>query len=73
MSKELRKKQKGMKENAGDNVKQRTMFVDLKRLLALKVQCRARQNRAPIGAEDGVFDLGQDIGGANVMTIEQGA
>ena len=28
---------------------------------------------ATAGQEDGVFDLGQDIGGANVMTIEQGS
>ena len=61
-----------MKENAGDNVKQRQMFVDLKRLLALKVQCKRNQSRAPIGENDGVFDLGQDMGGANIMTIEQG-
>ena len=49
------------------------MFVDLKRLLGLKVQCKKNQARAPIGEGEGVYDLGQDVGGANIMKIEQGA
>lgn len=73
LSKELRKKQKSLKEVEGTNTQQRQMFVDLKRLLTVKLQVAQTQEQLPLGNEDGVFDMGQDIMGANVMTIEQGA
>jgi intraflagellar transport protein 81 len=74
LSKELRKKQKSLKEVEGANTQQRQMFVDLKRLLAVKLQvAETQRDQLPLGHEDGVFDMGQDIMGANVMTIEQGA
>ncbi|GBG24327.1 Intraflagellar transport protein 81-like [Hondaea fermentalgiana] len=73
LSKELRKKQKGLKENAPVNTEQRQMFVDLKRLLHAKLGV-AQQSQIPGGYSDGgsnVLDLNNDSGGANIMTIDQ--
>jgi len=73
LSKQLRKKQKSLKETADTSSQQRQMFVDLKRLLGVKVQTKTNENQQMAGnITNGVFDLGQDIGGANIMTIEQG-
>lgn len=69
LSKELRKKQRNLKENAPVNTEQRQMFVDLKRLLQLKARV-AQQSQRP-GFSDNVFDLNNDSGGANIMTIDQ--
>lgn len=72
LSKELRKKQKALKENATDNSHQRQQFVDLKRILMCKHQLmKVNENKDPNGTADGVLDLGHQVGGANVMTIEQ--
>jgi len=73
LSKELRKKQKTLKETAGESSEQRQLFVDLHRLLETKLKVKQQENQVPNGGSDGVLDLGQDIGGANIMRItEQG-
>jgi len=71
LAKELRKRQKVLKENAGANTEQRQMFVDLKRLLQTKVKAKLKENQVPNGGADGVLDLGQDSGGANIMRIAE--
>ena len=74
LSKELRKRQKLIKESAGGNAEQRAMFVDLRVLLNVKARTLKKSLADPSKrADDNMFDLGQDIGGANVMTIEQGS
>ncbi len=50
------------------------MFVDLRILLNIKARALKKSLADPSKrADDNMFDLGQDIGGANVMTIEQGS
>ena len=70
MSKELRKQQRELKECEGSNSEQRKIFEDLRRLLYVKLQVQQNQQQ-PNSMNDGVIDLGQDVGGANVMTIAQ--
>ena len=70
MSKELRKQQRELKECEGSNSEQRKIFEDLRRLLYVKLQVHQNQQQ-PNSIHDGVVDLGQDVGGANVMTIAQ--
>ena len=72
LSKVLRGKQKQLRETTGAHANQRQNFVDLKRLLTLKVKLRAKENAANNGATgDGMLDLSQDAGGANVMRIAE--
>lgn len=72
LSKELRKKQKALKENASDNSEQRQMFVDLKRLLSVKTQVKSKENQRyneAMNNNQEVYDMGHDVGGANIMTV----
>mmetsp|Transcript_15452 Transcript_15452/g.36457 ORF Transcript_15452/g.36457 Transcript_15452/m.36457 type:complete len:703 (+) Transcript_15452:162-2270(+) len=73
---ELRKQQKYIRDNEGPNMAQRSMFVDLKKLLDVKMrvyQEEARRSAAADAAEAaGVlsFEGGFETGGANVMKID---
>lgn len=73
LAKELRKRQKHLKESEGDNLGQRQMFADMRKLLAAKVAAKdkeARQNNQTQNAGSAETDsLMMDINGANVMTI----
>merc|ERR1719183_1016689 len=71
LAKELRKRQKHLKEAEGDNLGQRQMFADMRKLLNAKLAAKDKEMRqndqsANIGVSDS--DM-MDIGGANVMTI----
>jgi hypothetical protein len=79
LAKELRKKQKDIKENASLHTQQRSKFADLRRLMASKLaQYRADETGGLLGPDEGggAGDAGgmvgfEDLGGANVMTIVQ--
>jgi intraflagellar transport protein 81 len=79
LAKELRKKQKDIKENSSLHAAQRSRFLDLKRLLAEKQAVYRADPSGGFGAAAGGVDalLGgasgnrgfEDTGGANVMTL----
>jgi hypothetical protein len=79
LAKELRKKQKDIKENAGVHTQQRAKFADLRRLMGSKLaQYRSDATGGLLGPDEGgaAGDAGgmvgfEDLGGANVMTIVQ--
>merc|ERR1711865_784490 len=70
---ELRKRQKHLKESEGDNLGQRQMFADMRKLLAAKLSAKdaeMKQNNQIQNAGSAETDsLMMDINGANVMTI----
>merc|ERR1712010_150743 len=73
LAKQLRKQQKSIKENEGPNMAQRAQFLDLQSLLALKLKLYkelAGQQQKDDAANISAFDT-MEIGGANVMTIDQ--
>lgn len=73
LAKQLRKQQKAIKENEGPNMAQRAQFLDLRSLLQLKLKLYkelAGQQQQEDAANIAVFDT-MEIGGANVMTIDQ--
>lgn len=67
LAKELRKKQKDIKENAGAHAAQRTKFVDLKRLLSAKVGIYKADPTGGLGNGGMVMDggYGSDGGGGS--------
>lgn len=73
LAKELRKRQKHLKESEGDNLGQRQMFADMRKLLAAKLKAKdqeLKQNNQVSNAGSAETDsLMMDINGANVMTI----
>merc|ERR1712028_105805 len=73
LAKELRKRQKHLKESEGDNLGQRQMFADMRKLLAAKLSAKdaeMKQNNQIQNAGSAETDsLMMDINGANVMTI----
>ena len=79
MSKELRRKQKSLRENAGMHAEQHKMFINLKRLLNVKLNAKHQQSKNARSPSSGgalytndAYGMGSDgIGGANIMTIEQ--
>lgn len=80
LAKELRKKQKDIKENVAAHSQQRVKFADLRRLMASKVaQYRSDVTGGLLGPDEGGAGVGEaaglvgfeDLGGANVMTITQ--
>jgi len=73
LMKELRKRQKQLKESEGEHMGQRRMFADMRKLLAAKLKAKDNELRANSQAQQtSAADdaLMMDIGGANVMTIE---
>ena len=68
LSKELHKRQKEIKENADENLGQKQLFVDLKRLLDCKKKISEQETRERDMTDSIAID--QMVGGANVMTIE---
>merc|ERR1711988_897053 len=64
MAKELQRKNKILRENASTNSEQRQMFDCLRVLLAAKLKAKTQDKSQPTGSDDGVFDLGNAIGGA---------
>jgi len=73
LSKELRKKQKELKEAATGSTEQRQMFVDLHRLLQVKLEVQQKRSVKFSGTVgDSFLDLSEqkDVGGTNIMTIE---
>ena len=72
-SKELRDRQKRIKENHGGNAKQVKVFRDLRQLLLAKIECqkRARAEANSMMAEEGnaenVLTLGGDDGAADIF------
>ena len=67
LAKELRRKQKDLKENASGNVFQRARFADLRRLLRAKADLY--RTGAPAAGEGKVGDEEFVTGGANVMRM----
>merc|ERR1712216_373295 len=73
LMKELRKRQKQLKESEGEHMGQRRMFADMRKLLAAKLKAKDNELRANSQAQQtSAADdaLMMDIGGANAMTIE---
>jgi intraflagellar transport protein 81 len=73
LMKELRKRQKQLKESEGEHMGQRRMFADMRKLLAAKLKAKDNELRANSQAQQTQATddaLMMDIGGANVMTIE---
>lgn len=77
LAKELRRKQKDVKENAAAHALQRAKFIELRKILAAKL---AVYRADPTGGLGGAALLGgeggagldfEDMGGAHVMTLEQ--
>lgn len=80
LAKELRRKQKDIKENVAAHSQQRAKFADLRRLMASKIaQYRSDATGGLLGPDEGGGPPGEaaglvgfeDLGGANVMTIAQ--
>mmetsp|Transcript_3541 Transcript_3541/g.12875 ORF Transcript_3541/g.12875 Transcript_3541/m.12875 type:complete len:696 (-) Transcript_3541:1374-3461(-) len=72
---ELRKRQKHIKDNEGPSMAQRKLFLDMQRLLEVKLRVyvdEAKRAAAKDAAETaGVLSFeGTDMGGANVMRID---
>lgn len=75
LSKELRRRQKMLRESASQHSEQRQMFVDLRNFLDIKHRVRKQLAAASHGADGGVMSFGapgNETGGANIMKIEQG-
>merc|ERR1711865_1138573 len=74
LAKELRKRQKHLKESEGDNLGQRQMFADMRKLLAAKLKAKDQEMRQSSQVRNAgraeTDSLMMDINGANVMTIE---
>jgi len=69
LSKELRKKQRNIKENEESNIHQRYLFTDLLNLLQCKKEMDER-NKASMMDEDQFIAGTVDIGGAQVLCLE---
>lgn len=82
-AKDLRRRQKDIRENSGAHAVQRTRFLDLRRLLLAKQAVYRADPTGGLGAADGADGGGrggasaarvgvefQDTGGANVMSLE---